>query len=234
MALNTIDRYVYDYNLFIESYAKFTNAKTIVEVGVQSGFTAVKLVSAARLNSGKYFGYDYWGDIGVYIGDPTTQQDIEELLKREGYNESEFKLTTIDTTTEEFNKVLLEDTAGKIDLAFIDADHSYLGVKNDFEKIYPLLSEDGTLILHDTYSHTGCRKFIIDLYTKYQDGTFDFINLPFGGGDRRFGLTILTKRSYPLYQDGIWYSAHERHGLTNEQVYDEEKNWYLTQLNKHK
>ena len=37
----------------------------------------------------------------------------------------------------------------KFDLIFIDGDHSYNGVKNDYEKYKQFLSDDGYLAFHD-------------------------------------------------------------------------------------
>lgn len=46
----------------------------------------------------------------------------------------------------------------KIDLLFIDGDHSYAGVKKDFDNYSPLVAEDGVIALHDIAPHIiiGC------------------------------------------------------------------------------
>jgi predicted O-methyltransferase YrrM len=41
----------------------------------------------------------------------------------------------------------------KIDVLFIDGDHSYEGVKKDFELYSTLMSEKGIIIIHDTDSN---------------------------------------------------------------------------------
>ena len=38
-----------------------------------------------------------------------------------------------------------------IDFLFIDGDHSYEGVKNDFEMYKPLVSKGGIIVLDDIY-----------------------------------------------------------------------------------
>jgi predicted O-methyltransferase YrrM len=38
----------------------------------------------------------------------------------------------------------------KVDIIFIDADHSFESVKNDFESSLKILNEFGIIILHDT------------------------------------------------------------------------------------
>lgn len=214
-----------DYHEFVGVLAKLSQSKTIVEIGVQHGVAALKLADAAKSNNGKYFGYDIWEDIGVYKK-PCDLEDVSNELIKSGFDSSVFKLTKINSRFPEFQDVLRKDTNSSIDFAFIDADHSYLGCKNDFEKVYPLLSEEGIMILHDTYSHSGCRNFVLDLYTKYNDGTFDIINLPYGGGSYRFGLTVLVKRIYPLYKEGITIEIHEENGLTKDDVYNRESIWF--------
>lgn len=224
----------YDYSVFIGQLALLSNSKIIVELGVQYGNTSNYLVSAAQNNAGFFYGYDYWDEIGAYIGSnkvQATKDIIDSKLIDLGYTHEHFKLTKVDTTSLEFEKTLLEDTGGKIDFAFIDGDHSYNGIKNDFNKVYPLLTEEGIIVFHDTYSHVGCRKFVIDLYTDLNDKTFDIINLPYGGGQARYGLTILVKRSFPLYNSGIINTLHETNGLDSATVYKLEKEWYNKELN---
>lgn len=215
------------YGEFIGTYCKFVNAKTIVEIGVQTGNTTVELCNAAKLTNGKVFGYDIFEPYGAYKTKKVGQSksDVEERLKSLGY-EKYFKITKCNTQEEDFNTILSNDLSGsheKIDVAFIDGCHSYEGVLNDFKKVYQHLSKDGSIIFHDSYSHIGIRKFVLeDLYEKLNDGTFDIINLPFGetkkkkirlgSGDPgyacRLGLTILVKRSFPGTQ-GITNTDHE-------------------------
>jgi predicted O-methyltransferase YrrM len=42
---------------------------------------------------------------------------------------------------------------GKVDLLFIDGDHTYEGVKRDFDMYAPLVGEHGLIILHDIAPH---------------------------------------------------------------------------------
>lgn len=47
---------------------------------------------------------------------------------------------------------LKENASRKFDVIFIDGDHSYQGVKNDYENSLPLLNENGYVIFHDIAS----------------------------------------------------------------------------------
>jgi len=213
----------------VSFYRQFGSYKTIVEIGVQFGETTAFLCDAARMTGGKVFGYDYFEPIGVYTTLNAPPMDVaEKTILNSGAKRDTFKLTKVDTTSDDFNKILLQDTNGVIDFAFIDGDHSYNGVKNDFLKVYPYLIEDGIIAFHDTYTHAGCRKFVLELYNELNDGTFDIINLPFSEGGH--GLTILSKRSYQKYQVGI-LTAHEK-DISYDEIYRKEKEWYLKQTNK--
>ena len=227
-----------DFGWFILAFCKFCQCKTMVELGVKYGDTTQKLCEAAKSTNGKVFAYDIFEAIGEYPDSPQCKLEaIESKLTSAGYDKSLFKITKINTTSDEFVKVLKEDTGGIIDFAFIDADHSYSGVRNDFMKIYPFLADDGSIMFHDTFNHTGSRRFILDLYQDLNDGTFDVISLPFGYHYHRCGLTILTKRSYPLNQDyqsraGVPIYAHTSDVpfISTEEVFKAEREWYYKQI----
>jgi hypothetical protein len=202
-----------------------------VEIGVQTGETTARLCEVAKQTRGKVFGYDFFEPIGEYGPSSISKENVDKMLISRGFENNTFKITKVNTRTEEFSKILKEDTGGKIDFAFIDADHSYNGIKNDFLKVYLLLAEDGMITLHDTYSHIGCRKFVIDLYQELNDGTFDVINFPHGFGSIRAGLTLVAKRSYPLYATNLNFPHYSdgKH-IPKEEVYEEEKVWYDKQI----
>ena len=61
----------------------------------------------------------------------------------------------------------------KIDFLFIDGDHTYQGVKKDFEMYGPLVKKDGLIVFHDIVEHpkeTGCEvsKFWKEIKNKYK------------------------------------------------------------------
>jgi len=72
-----------------------------------------------------------------------------KLLKKIPLKNQKFHLITNDSHSENAIrkvKYLLED---KIDFLFIDGDHSYEGVKKDFEIYSPLVKEGGIIAFHD-------------------------------------------------------------------------------------
>jgi len=96
---------------------------------------------------------DYnWGDIGVtYVVDACNgvggpnDLDNEDSFYRTNFYPRFIKSTSVDAYHDFF---IRQDI--KIDLLFIDGDHSYEGVKEDFDLYSTILSPKGIIILHDT------------------------------------------------------------------------------------
>ena len=62
-------------------------------------------------------------------------------------------------------------------LIYIDADHSYNGVKGDFEKYSQLLAPGGIMLFHDAESYQGVSKALEE-----KRGDWDITTLPFSHG----------------------------------------------------
>ena len=174
------------------------NCKTIVEVGVEVGDACVALNHVAKKNNAKYFGYDMWDVHGLNSQYPQrgSKEYVESRIKDIGSDYTLTKINTIDNF-DGFQESLKANCPNGIDFAFIDACHSYLGIWNDFRAIYPLINPaTGIIAFHDTQRIDGCREFILDLRTKFYDGTYDVFDLPIGQGDWRAGVSFLVKRSF--------------------------------------
>jgi hypothetical protein len=84
----------------------------------------------------------------------------------------------------------------KFDVIFVDGDHSYEGVKNDTEKVFPLLKDDNSIIVwHDyvsNYEHIDYEVFagIIDGSTAEQRKHIYHISNTY--------CAIYTKKKYPI------------------------------------
>lgn len=210
----------------IEQLISFNKFKTCVEVGVAYGTTTAYICAGAANNNGKVYGFDLWEQHGLRSQFPqiSDKDDVDKYLKSKGFNN--FELTKINSKTQEFKDIISK--LAPIDFAFIDGCHSYEGISNDFWCIYPNLSKYSMVVFHDTFRIDGCREFVIDLRTKYNDGTFDIIDMPFGL-DRRDGVSVVVKRSYPL-TDGI----REICGSVSEPdtIYEKERAWYTGELNR--
>lgn len=80
---------------------------------------------------------------------------------------------------------------GKIDILFIDGDHSYEGVKRDFETYAPMVKERGLVLMHDiTNKNEGVPKF-------WEEIKYPKISLEYGNAGRGIqpGFGIVQKIS---------------------------------------
>jgi hypothetical protein len=223
-----LDKRQNDYGVFLNSLCAFTQRKTIVEIGVASGYTTFHLCKAAKITGGHVYGFDCWDFHGLQnqFGTFSTKESVESTLIENG--QENFTMTQINTRTEteKFDNIL-KNTVKKIDFAFIDGCHSYIGIKTDFLAVKPYLAEDAIVAFHDTEFIDGVREFIIDLRTKYNDGTFDLLDFPYGIGDQIFGIAIMIYRKLPRPNTITEICG----SISNpEQIYQKEENFYKSNL----
>ena len=210
-----------DYGLFIEQLVRFNKVKTCVEIGVAFGTTTHYLCKAVHdaQTEGTVYGYDVWAQHGVIkrCGQLSSKKEVDNYLRSEGH--TNFILEQVNTTTPEFKNMI--GKIGPIDFAFIDGCHSYGGIKNDFDIVYPLLSDHGMIMFHDTCVIDGCREFVIDLRDKYYNGEYDIVDFPYGG-HRRFGLALLVKRSF---SHGVLIDEICGSESSPQEIYKKESDW---------
>jgi len=227
-----LEPYSYEMGEIFKSLIRFNEAKVIVEIGVAQATTTRYFCEAVKETGGFVYGYDLWDTHGLYNQFQTlyTKDKCEKYLNKFGF--INYELTQINSKTSEFKDLIDTKHNKNIDFAFIDGCHSYEGIKNDFDVVYPNLSKFGVIAFHDTLRIDGCREFIIDLRSKFYDGTYDIVDFPFGYGSRRVGITLLVKRSYPVLNlpvDEICGSIS-----TPDEIYKKEKEWYSKELLKSK
>lgn len=142
--------------LIVYSLIQHMRAKTCVCIGSGSGFIP-RIITQARLDLYKQKIFngnsDYnWGDIGVTylvdacngVGGPNDLED-ETSFYRSNFYPRFIKSTSVDAYYDFFVRQGIQ-----IDFLFIDGDHSYEGVKTDFELYSQILSEHGMIVIHDT------------------------------------------------------------------------------------
>ena len=142
--------------LLVYSIIQMMRTKVCVCIGSGSGFIP-RIMTQARIDlhkQGIFEGNgDYnWGDIGTTyvvdacngIGGP-NDLDNEDSFFRKNFYPRFIKSTSIDAYYDFFVRQDIQ-----IDFLFIDGDHSYEGVKIDFELYSNLLTDNGIIIIHDT------------------------------------------------------------------------------------
>lgn len=215
---------------FIEALIVFTKSKVCVEVGVAHGQSTIHICKAAKQIGGFVYGFDVWERHGLsnqfrIYGD---LKSVSNKLRSEGLDN--FHLTKIDTykQRELFTVKLKELCPVGIDFAFIDGCHSYRGIKNDFSVVYPLLKKTGIIVFHDTLMIDGCREFVLDLRTKFNDGSFDVVDFPFGQADRKCGVSVLIKRTFPVIDNPIVQVCGSP--STPKEIEERELKWFENEL----
>ncbi len=105
----------------------------------------------------------------------------------------ELTATSFEYIAGDSQKVELPNTL--VDFLFIDGDHSYAGVKADYERYSPLVRSGGLIAFHDICEHapeTGCevRKFWLELRDSLAPENYtEFISTPENWG----GIGVVKK-----------------------------------------
>jgi len=152
---------------------KELNPKYILEIGTANGGSLFCFCKLARddatiisidLPKGPFGGgYPEW-KIPIYQAFVKQNQKID-LLRKDSHQQD---------TLEEVKKILNDN---QLDFLFVDADHSYEGVKKDFEMYSPLVRKGGIIAFHDIAKHppeTGCE---VEKFWNEIKNTFEFREL---------------------------------------------------------
>lgn len=129
---------------------KAERPQVVVEIGSATGWSACVMGCALKANGqGRLYAIDphtatQWNDGTLYDTFPVITRNVRRLGL-------ENIVTTIRKTSEEAAQGWNE----KIDLIFIDGDHSYEGVKKDWELFRPHLHPFSFAVFHDTIWEVG-------------------------------------------------------------------------------
>jgi len=107
--------------------------KTVVEIGVAAGGTS-RFWTEIVGPDGLVVGVDSGADPRSALGDPLPDN---------------YKHVEANSQLPETVEKVREFLPGPIDFLFIDADHSYEGVKQDIELYFPLVKEGGIIAMQD-------------------------------------------------------------------------------------
>lgn len=132
---------------FLEYLIKENNYSTMAEVGVRDGRTTFYLLDACP-------------ELTIYAIDLSTEGFLtQEVVEKYGD-----RLIPIQGISYH-----VYDKIPKVDLVFIDADHSYNGVSRDIQMYRTKISKNGMLTGHDI-DYPGVNRAVNELVTKYDVG----------------------------------------------------------------
>ncbi len=164
--------------LLIYSLIMFNRAKVCVCIGSGGGFIPRLMTQARRdlWEQGIFEGNNSseWGDIGttIIVDAANSVGGFTDWTNENSFLRQHFTPQVILETSERafYDYFIRQDI--KIDYLHIDGDHSYEGVKKDFELYSTIMSENGIITIHDidqTYHDT----FIVTENAKEDFATFD-------------------------------------------------------------
>jgi len=144
----------YDEVITLNSLAK--GRFTVLEIGSYLGASAYCFGDALRRNTepSKLICIDTWNNDSMSEGGRDTFSEFEE-------NTSNFR--TLITPLRGFSFDLVEDVSKlveHVDLLFIDGDHSYSGVKSDWDNYKFLLRSGSVVAFHDWGWAAGVQKVV--------------------------------------------------------------------------
>lgn len=149
------DTYMGD-GLLVYSIIQYMKAKNCVCIGSGGGYIP-RIMTQARYDLYKQNIFEgnsdfNWGDIGAtYLVDPCNDiggpSDVDD---EKSFYRTHFYPRFIKEKSEKafYDFFIPQDI--KIDILFIDGDHSYEGVKKDFDLYTTILNDDGIVFIHDT------------------------------------------------------------------------------------
>lgn len=142
--------------IIVYSMIQHMRAKNCVCIGSGGGYIP-RIITQARIDLHKQGIFEgngeyNWGDIGsTYVVDACNGVGGPNDLENENsFYRTHFYPRFIKSTSEEafYDFFIRQDI--KIDFLFIDGDHSYEGVKLDFDLYSTILSDKGVIMIHDT------------------------------------------------------------------------------------
>lgn len=119
----------------------------LVEIGAAWGFSAARMAETCP-DGAKIISIDPWTLA------PQKQQAEREKRYLETTAHVKDKVVPVKSFSQDFDLSILDKYGGEIDLLFIDGDHSFRGVKNDYEKFSPKIKNGGVIVFHD-YNEKG-------------------------------------------------------------------------------
>lgn len=128
-----------------------SNVKIVVEVGSYLGASCLFMASALGRRNGRIYCVDTWKNDAMSEGSWDTFNFFLNNTKK-----FSSKITPLRGDS---SKIAL-DFDSKIDLLFLDGDHSYAGVKSDFDAWFPKLSKGGIILMHDVGWAEGVQRVL--------------------------------------------------------------------------
>jgi len=150
----------------------------------------------------------------VFLVDAFNGVNGEPDWNEDSFFPKHFDIDILKTTTEKAYYEYFVKRDIKIDMLWIDADHSFEGVKKDFDLYSEIMSENGIIMVHDTdknyvdnfietegheeYDLTGPSEWLKKFLIGHRQDEYEVLNLFNYGIEKDFpsstGVTIMRKK----------------------------------------
>jgi len=183
----------WEFNMLFTKFFLHEDPHVVLEIGSFYGATLWAWLSFVKPQKRKVISVD----LPIGPGDWRYNEMIESRKKWSSWKQPSTELYDIqgDSTDPEIIQKVKDIVANggdeqypmdKIDFLFIDGDHTYDGVKKDFNNYYPLVADGGYIVFHDAVGYAGVRSLCNELRQIHK--MIDIYN-PDGG----WGYTIIQK-----------------------------------------
>ena len=153
---------------FIGSFIKMTKSKTALEIGVFKGESSIKIIESLP-NGGQY--------VGIDLGDYRSKE-VKDIMNQGG--------KSIDFILGDSQTELRKLPKNHFDLIFVDGNHTWSYILNEFKIVENLVAKGGAIIYHDSIKIDDVSQLIkYAMQFKYKAVT---LNTPDG-----HGISILQK-----------------------------------------
>jgi predicted O-methyltransferase YrrM len=152
LEMKKMKRAMQPYVLFIYEMVLESKAENVLAIGARQCQAERSILSALHENNfGKLISID------LHDRTDRVSSTFPELLPY-------WKLIIGDSHKQEtFNQIKDE----KFDILLIDGDHSFLGIKQDYEMYEPLVKDGGYILFHDTHNpNETCVKYFQEIEAK--------------------------------------------------------------------
>lgn len=139
-------------NALYDLASEATETKRVLEIGSYVGASSCYLAAALSMNGGHLYCVDTWANETM----PEGERDTLAEFRKNTAGVAQL-ITQIRKRSDELTA---DDLPLPVDLAFIDADHSYRAAKGDFEKVSEWIRDGGTIAFHDTIWFEGVSRVL--------------------------------------------------------------------------
>lgn len=148
----------------LASYVSTIKNGIIFEIGTACGYSAMALALASKTST--VYTLDNYCTWFAKDDKVTDLKAFQELQRKDVFEALERCDKQYHLGVSKRVKQIIADSYtyewkyGEIDFMFIDGNHTYEGVKNDFERFSPYLKKNGFIIFHDYQRCKGVKKYV--------------------------------------------------------------------------